>query len=80
VPFTRIAITIDEQLLKRIDHLVIQRRFPNRSGAIQEAVRDKLEHLERGRLARECAKLSRPVEQRTADEWLANDLEGWPEF
>ena len=76
----KIAITIEEGLLKRIDRLVDQREFPNRSRAIQEAVRDKLERLDRGRLARECAKLNKRSEQRMADEGLAEDLEGWPEF
>jgi metal-responsive CopG/Arc/MetJ family transcriptional regulator len=80
MPAAKVAITIEEQLLKRIDRLVAQRKFPNRSQAIQEAVRDKLDRLERGRLARECAKLNRSIEQRMADEGLAEDLEGWPEF
>jgi len=66
--------------LERIDRLVAQRKFPNRSRAIQEAVRDKLDRLDRGRLARECAKLDRAFEQKMADEGLAGDLEEWPEF
>jgi metal-responsive CopG/Arc/MetJ family transcriptional regulator len=76
----KVAITIDAELLERIDRLVEQRKFPNRSRAIQEAVRDKLERMDRGRLARECAKLDRVVEQQMADEGLARDLEEWPEF
>jgi metal-responsive CopG/Arc/MetJ family transcriptional regulator len=80
MPAAKVAITIEERLLKRIDRLVAQRKFPNRSQAIQEAVRDKLERLERGRLARECAKLSRAIEQKMADEGLAEDFEEWPEF
>lgn len=76
----KVAITIKEELLERIDRLVEQRRFPNRSRAIQEAVRDKLERLDRGRLARECAKLDPPFERKMADEGLAGDLEEWPEF
>jgi Arc/MetJ-type ribon-helix-helix transcriptional regulator len=66
--------------LERIDRLVEQRKFPNRSRAIQEAVRDKLERMDQGRLARECAKLDRVFEQSMADEGLAEDLEEWPEF
>ena len=66
--------------MERIDRLVAQRKFPNRSRAIQEAVRDKLDRLDRGRLARECAKLDRAFEQKMADEGLAGDLEEWPEF
>jgi metal-responsive CopG/Arc/MetJ family transcriptional regulator len=76
----KVAITIEEELLERIDRLVDQRKFPNRSRAIQEAIRDKLERMDRGRLARECAKLDRAVEQKMADEGLAGDLEEWPEF
>lgn len=76
----KVAITIEEELLQRIDRLVRQRKFPNRSRAIQEAVRDKLDRLDRGRLARECAKLDRNREQELADEGLAGDLEEWPEF
>jgi len=80
MPAAKVAITIEAQLLKRIDRLVAQRKFPNRSRAIQEAVRDKLDRLERGRLARECAKLNRSAEQRMADEGMAADFEAWPEF
>jgi metal-responsive CopG/Arc/MetJ family transcriptional regulator len=76
----KVAITIEEDLLKRIDQLVDQKRFANRSRAIQEAVRDKLERLDRGRLARECAKLSKRDEQQVADEGLGEDLKEWPEF
>jgi len=78
MPAAKVAITIEEQLLKRIDRLVAQRKFPNRSQAIQEAVRDKLDRLDGGRLARECAKLNRSVEQKMADEGLAEDFEEWP--
>jgi metal-responsive CopG/Arc/MetJ family transcriptional regulator len=80
MPAAKVAITIEEQLLKRIDRLVAQRKFPNRSRAIQEAVRDKLDRLERGRLARECAKLNPASERKMADEGLAGDLDEWPEF
>lgn len=80
MPAAKVAITIEEDLLRRIDRLVAQRRFANRSRAIQEAVRDKLDRLESGRLARECAKLSKSVEQRLADEGLTKDFEEWPEF
>ena len=66
--------------MERIDRLVEQGRFPNRSRAIQEAVRDELERLDRGRLARECAKLDPAFERKMADEGLAGDLEEWPEF
>ena len=67
----RIAITIDQDLLARLDGLVTERRFPNRSRAVQEALRDKLERLDRTRLARECAKLDPLFEQQLAEEGLS---------
>ena len=39
---SRIVITIDNNLLKRVDLLVKSKRFPNRSKVIQEAVAEKL--------------------------------------
>lgn len=75
----KIAITIDARLLKQIDRLVAARQFPDRSRAIQEAVREKLARLESGRLARELAKLDVAFEQRLADEGLG-DLQEWPAY
>ncbi len=75
----KIAITVDAELLKRIDRLIGERRFPNRSRAFQEALREKLERVERSRLARETAKLDRAFEQKLADEGLG-DLQEWPEY
>ncbi len=77
---SKIAITIDESLLKQLDLLVQERRFPNRSRAIQEAVRDKLERLNRSRLAREAAKLDPSEEQALADVGLGQDMSEWPEY
>jgi metal-responsive CopG/Arc/MetJ family transcriptional regulator len=76
----KIAITIDEGLLSRLDRLVGERKFVNRSRAIQEALKDKLERLDRSRLARECSKLDPAYEQQLAEEGLAEDLRQWPEY
>lgn len=76
----KIAITIEQDLLKRLDRLVGERKFTNRSRAIQEALREKLQKMDRGRLARECAKLDRKAEQALADEGLAEDGKTWPEY
>jgi metal-responsive CopG/Arc/MetJ family transcriptional regulator len=75
----KIAITIDEVLLERIDRLINENRFPNRSRAIQEAVREKLERMEANRLARELAKLDPVYEQKFADDDMG-DLQEWPEY
>ena len=76
----KVAITLNEHLLTRLDRLVGERIFPNRSQAIQEAVREKLDRLTRGRLARECAKLDPEFEQRLAEEGLSSEVEEWPEY
>ena len=76
----KVAITLDENLLRRLDRLVKNRLFENRSRAIQEAVREKLSRLDRDRLARECAKLDRKFEQALAEEGLSDEAEEWPEY
>lgn len=63
-----------------MDALVDKRVFPNRSKAIAEAVREKLERLNRSRLARECARLDLKFEQTMADEGLSRDPREWPEY
>ena len=76
----KIAITIDQGILRRIDRLVKEQRFPSRSRAVQEALHDKLERLDRTRLARECAKLDPKHEQELAEEGLTADVAQWPEY
>jgi len=76
----KIAITIDESTLQRLDRLVKDRVFLNRSKAIQEAVEEKLKKLGRNRLARECAKLDPAAEKAMAEEGLSGELETWPEY
>ena len=41
---------------------------------------DKLDGLDRGRLARECAKLDKAAERELAEEGMAIELEQWPEY
>ena len=77
---TKVAISLDSKLLEQLDRLVAERVFPNRSQAVQDAVRDKLDRLARTRLARECAKLDASAERILADEGLAKDFAEWPEY
>ena len=64
----KIAITIEEDILTRLDLLVKSHVFPNRSKAIQDAVREKLNKIEKNRLEVECAKLNPEFGQALADE------------
>lgn len=77
---SKIAITLENDLVKRIDMLVKSNVFQNRSKAIQEAVAEKLKRIEKSRLARECAKLDPEFEQSIAEEGFTAELEEWPEY
>ena len=76
----KVAITIEEHLLDKLDRLVKAHVFPNRSRAIQEAVSDKLARLEHRRLAHECSKLDPHFEQAIAEEGMDTEVESWPEY
>ncbi len=76
----KVAITLERNLLTRLDRLVKSRRFPNRSRAVQEAVTEKLARMERSRLAQACAKLDRASEQAMAEEGLSDEAAKWPEY
>ena len=76
----KVAITLERETLTRLDQLVAQHTFPSRSRAIQVAVQEKIERLEKGRLARECAKLDPEFEKALADEGITEDMAEWPEY
>lgn len=76
----KVAITLEQDTLRRVDSLVARRIFPNRSRAIQTALREKLDRIEGSRLAAECAKLDKKFEQSLAEEGLGEDVAAWPEF
>ncbi|MGE0470540.1 MAG: CopG family ribbon-helix-helix protein [Nitrospira sp.] len=80
MPRSKIAISLDASLVERLDTLVARATFPNRSQAIQTAVEEKLARLDRGRLARECAKLDPVLEKMLAEEGLSEDVATWPEY
>lgn len=76
----KVTISIDQDLLKRVDRLVEGAIFHSRSAVIQAAVAEKITRIDKSRLARECAKLDKAFEQSLADEGLASDIEEWPEY
>jgi Arc/MetJ-type ribon-helix-helix transcriptional regulator len=77
---TKVAITIEEGILAKVDALVKRKVFSNRSRAIQAAVQEKLDRLERSRLAEECAKLNPSLERAMAEEGLSEELDAWPRY
>ena len=76
----KIAITIEQDVLSELDRLVRRHIFPNRSRAIQEAVREKMTRLSFNRLANECAKLDPKAEQAIAEEGMSGEFAAWPEY
>ena len=71
---SKIAITMEADMLAEVDALVKKRLFPNRSRAIQEAVKEKLDRLNKSLLAQECANLDPEYEKALADEGLSADF------
>lgn len=80
MPRSKVAVSLDERALERVDRLVREGVFPSRSRAIEAALEEKLERLERTRLARECAKLDPAEERALAEEGMSEELAAWPAY
>lgn len=76
----KVAITLDKKLLEQVDRWVTEGRYPNRSQAIQEAVREKVERTRKRRLTEEAAKLDPQEERALAEEGFAAENEVWPAY
>ena len=73
----KVAITVEKELLKAVDRWVTQGRYPNRSRAIQAALREKMARWKHTRLLEALKHIDPKEEQALAEEHLASDL--WPE-
>jgi Arc/MetJ-type ribon-helix-helix transcriptional regulator len=80
MPKTKVAVTLDAETVRRVDRLVRDGRYPNRSQAIEAAIAAQLQRLERRRLAEECAKLDPAAERALAEEGFGLDAGAWPEY
>lgn len=76
----KVTVSIDSNLLKKVDYLVKSKVFPNRSQAIQIAVQEKVSKIDQNRLAIECEKLDKVQEQTMADFGLASEVSEWQEY
>jgi len=76
----KIGVSLDKTTLQKLDRLVVAEVFSNRSRAIESAVTEKLQRLDRTRLARECAKLDPDFEKALAEEGLSKDVTEGPEY
>jgi metal-responsive CopG/Arc/MetJ family transcriptional regulator len=77
---TKVAISLDDAVLRQLDRMVKTRPFRSRSQAVQEAVSEKINRMDRTALAKECAKLDVKSEQAIADEGLATEMGEWPKY
>jgi metal-responsive CopG/Arc/MetJ family transcriptional regulator len=80
MPRSKVVISLDRDTLKRLDRLIRQAVFPNRSQAVQAAVDEKLARLDRRLLAQECAKLDPVFERALAEEGMSEVLASRPEY
>ena len=80
MPAEMVAITLDRELLKEIDRGVKSGVFKNRSRAIEEAVREKLERHRKRRLLTEAKKLNVREERALADEGITGEEATWPAY
>lgn len=80
MPKSKVAIALERETLRRLDRLVEEDLYPSRSQAVQAAIEEKLERLDRTRLARECHKLDPDFEKALAEEGISEDLAEWPDY
>ena len=80
MPKTKVAVTLDSEILRELDALIAEQRFPNRSQAVEAALAEKLARLAQTRLAREVAKLDPTEEKALAEEGMGVELATWPEY
>ena len=80
MPAAKIAITLDRDLLREVDQGVRSGQFRNRSRAIEEAVREKLERQRKGRVLIEAKKLNPKEEEALAEEGMTGEESTWPAY
>jgi len=80
MPMAKVAVTIDERLLREVDRWVAAGEFPSRSQAVQVALARLREEIARRRsLLGELARLDPDEERALAEESMAADVD-WPAY
>jgi len=64
----KIAITLEEDLVKEIDRWVSEGQYPSRSKAVQETLKEKITSWRRKRLIERVSKLNPKEDQAMAEE------------
>jgi metal-responsive CopG/Arc/MetJ family transcriptional regulator len=76
----KVAITINQHTIDRVDKLESQHILSSRSRAFEEALEGKLNKLDKSRLARECARLHLAFEKTLAEEGLSGEIDECPKY
>ena len=76
----KIAVTINKEIVSRIDRLVKNKEYINRSQAIEEAIKEKLQKIDKYRLAKELLKLDLNEEKQLAEEGIEGDAKEWAQY
>ena len=76
----KIAITLEENLLDKVNFLVSEGLYPSRSKLIQESLKEKMSNWKRKRLMTELSKLNPKEEQSIADEDISAGNEIWDKY
>jgi len=77
---TKIAITLDEEIVEQLDQWVREGKYPTRSKAIQGAMKKRMARWRKTRLIEEAVKLNPKEEMVLAEESLAAGNEIWPKY
>ena len=80
MPVAKLAISLDFNVLKKLNRLVDSHYFPSRSKAIQEALEEKLMKIDKSRLAAECSKLNPEEEKEYAEEGIGSEAKEWGKY
>jgi len=80
MPTAKIAITLDKEIVEQLDQWVREGRYPSRSRAIQESIKERIARWRKTRLIEETVKLGPKEERALAEESLAAENEVWPEY
>ena len=76
----KIAVSIDEELLQRLDEIVKSKRFTSRSRAIQSALKDSIDRITDEQFDREVVKFDPEYEKSLAEEGMFLVPDEWPEY
>jgi len=76
----KIAITLEKEIVAQIDRWAREGKYPSRSKAIQEAVKERMVRWRKTRLLEEATKLNPREEKALAEEGLLTENEAWPAY